>query len=930
MADDLQDPPFPAEEEEQTIPDGGDDNNQGLVMDPIGDPGHRTQDIPLGDEDPEDPLPFAIPDLLKEDEEKEWSLPDELANYFIRYSKTHVLESDLKKELEFFPTPSNVSCVPLLDANLKSTLRKEGSKEAIDVDEDLTTIQRKVQDIMGPLGAAWYSCELVRHKHRPPLTKEEQLTMADQLQKAVLMVANTMQRISWYRRLQSLSSMGNKAVKNVREVLKEEAVKKLLKEDTSNLLIPTEFDTYLKTKETSRKNLVNAFGGASKKKKTEASATVTKPKDQGHNRNRPFSANPHQRGGGTTDSPTRATTARGTTARTLETPSPITAVGEKVSSSTSSSKFKNPAANMSSTPSWLINLKHVIPSLLSFFPVAEINAPLAGRIQKFLPNWKMITHDPKILGIVKGWEIPLLGTPFQGKYPHDVQMNTIEEKAMDQEIENMLAKGAIREAIPKPDQFLSNVFVTPKSDGQFRPIINLKKLNEYVPYHHFKMEGLKDLKHLLQKGDWMCKLDLKDAYFSVPLGTRSRKLVRFRWKEKLYEFLCLAFGLGPAPRIFTKLMKVPISLLRRLGIRLVIYLDDLLIMASSKESLETARDTVMFLFYHLGLTINLKKSVLIPSQTVEFLGIVVDSLTMTFALSPKKIMKLISLCRNALSCPAMTLRELCSLVGKLRSTAPAVSPAPLQVRYLQQVCITAQSNRFHYEQVTSLSREGKTELKWWVENLELLQGNPIHFPPPDLVICSDAAKTGGWGAVCHLGSTGGQWSETEMQYDINVQELIAAELAIKRFTRHHKPSSIHIRIDNTTALSYIIKMGGTKNALMLGIAKRIWHYLILHKIMITAEWIPSHLNTIADWESRNVKDSAEWKLCPKVFQSICLQRGRPDLDLFASRISKQLSRYFSWKADPECLAVDAFKQNWNQGFPYAFPPFCLITRVLRK
>ena len=80
-----------------------------------------------------------------------------------------------------------------------------------------------------------------------------------------------------------------------------------------------------------------------------------------------------------------------------------------------------------------------------------------------------------------------------------------------------------------------------------------------------------------------------------------------------------------------------------------------------------------------------------------------------------------------------------------------------------------------------------------------------------MVICSDAAKTGGWGAVCHLGSTGGQWSDTEKGFDINIQELLAAELAIKTFTKHHKPSSIHMRIDNTSALSYIMKMGGTKN-----------------------------------------------------------------------------------------------------------------------
>ena len=117
---------------------------------------------------------------------------------------------------------------------------------------------------------------------------------------------------------------------------------------------------------------------------------------------------------------------------------------------------------------------------------------------------------------------------------------------------------------------------------------------------------------------------------------------------------------------------------------------------------------------------------------------------------------------------------------------------------------------------------------------------------------------------------------------------------------------------------------------MLIIAKRIWDYLLQHKITITAEWIPSHLNTIADWESRNVSDSAEWKLCPKIFQSVCQLMEWPEIDLFASRISHQVKNYFSWKADPDGLAVDAFRQDWSIQFPYAFPPFCLITRVLRQ
>ena len=93
----------------------------------------------------------------------------------------------------------------------------------------------------------------------------------------------------------------------------------------------------------------------------------------------------------------------------------------------------------------------------------------------------------------------------------------------------------------------------------------------------------------------MIKIDLKDAYFSVALHRSSKKYVRFQWGGTLYEFQCLMFGLGPAPKIFTKLMKIPISLLRKLHIRIIIYIDDILIVASSVEEAKTARDTAICL-----------------------------------------------------------------------------------------------------------------------------------------------------------------------------------------------------------------------------------------------------------------------------------------------------------------------------------------------
>ena len=110
---------------------------------------------------------------------------------------------------------------------------------------------------------------------------------------------------------------------------------------------------------------------------------------------------------------------------------------------------------------------------------------------------------------------------------------------------------------------------------------------------------------------------------------KNRKYLRFKWEGTLSEFLCLRFGLGSAPLIFTKLMKVPISLLRCLSICLIIYLDDMLIMARSVQELIFHRDTVIYLLQNLGFVLNLKKSVLEPSQKMEFLGMVIDSMKST-------------------------------------------------------------------------------------------------------------------------------------------------------------------------------------------------------------------------------------------------------------------------------------------------------------
>ena len=478
---------------------------------------------------------------------------------------------------------------------------------------------------------------------------------------------------------------------------------------------------------------------------------------------------------------------------------------------------------------------------------------------------------------------------------------------------------------------ISQFFVScEKEGGGNRPVVNLKDLNRNIPYRHFKMEGLFLLKEMLLPGDKMCKIDLKDAYFAIPLSVKSRKYVRFQWKGLLYEFCCLCFGLSPAPLVFTKLLKVPISLLRKLNVRIIIYLDDMLLMASSLEDLLMARDTLIFILQHLGFLINIKKSYLEPTSTLEFLGVIVDSGEMTLSLPKEKLLKVQNHCQEILENGKVTVRELSKLIGRLSSTAIAVLPAPLHYRHLQHQQIQKLISHNSFEEKVELSVEARKELLWWKENLILCNGRSLISSPPQIIISSDASLQG-WGASCHGLTTGGPWSMEERKFHINVLELKAAKLAIMSLTLKERDAiSVHIRMNNMAALSYLMKMGGTKNQELTAISKEIWQYLLKRKITITAEYLPGSMNVEADRESRQTRDSSEWKLNPTIFMKLCQIRGTPEVDLFASRVSHQLPHYISWKIDPFSQGRDAFQISWAHKFVYAFPPFALIGRILQK
>ena len=148
--------------------------------------------------------------------------------------------------------------------------------------------------------------------------------------------------------------------------------------------------------------------------------------------------------------------------------------------------------------------------------------------------------------------------------------------AVDKEIVDLLKKGAIEVCSHTPGEFISNILTVPKKSAGNWPVVDMRALNEFLKYIAFRVEDISLLKSVLKQEDFITKLDLKEAHLTVPVNKRLRIYPRFIWRGVLYQFACLPFGLSSSGRIFTKAMKPVIAFLRATGIRLLIFLDDLL------------------------------------------------------------------------------------------------------------------------------------------------------------------------------------------------------------------------------------------------------------------------------------------------------------------------------------------------------------------
>lgn len=497
------------------------------------------------------------------------------------------------------------------------------------------------------------------------------------------------------------------------------------------------------------------------------------------------------------------------------------------------------------------------------------------------------------------------------------------------EISDLLLSGAISIIPPNPHQVVSRIFCVPKQNGKNRLIIDLSLLNNYVNKCSFRLEDKETIKCLIEPNDYMVSIDLCNAFHSIRLHNSSKHLVTFEFENIRYNFNVIPFGLSSAPRIFTKILRPVIAHLRNRGLKISSYLDDIFICNSSYEKVSQDLLLTLDILKNLGFSINEEKSVFIPTQKLLHLGYIWDSINCSLFLPENKLLKIKSLVSKCLSYP-QTIRTYSNLLGNLVSSANAFNFAPLYYRKFQLCFIKGLKSSFSWDALWELDSGSISDLSWW-HSCTLSMVSPVYFRSNnfDFILYTDSSLSG-WGAYLSSGDfTSGNWSGSERKSHINVLELRAIYLAIIYFLPKLKFKNISIKCDNSTAIAYFNKMGGTHSKSLCLLALDTWSILKENSIRCCASHISGIKNNVADFLSRH-SHFHEFALSPPAFSYIQSCINFPlHLDLFASKDNNKLPSYCSLFIDKNCVQTDAFSFVWPS-YIYVFPPLPLISRALMK
>ena len=511
-------------------------------------------------------------------------------------------------------------------------------------------------------------------------------------------------------------------------------------------------------------------------------------------------------------------------------------------------------------------------------PTVVTNLPVGARLQQFWEKWETLGSSPKVIRILReGYTLPFQFRPNLTRSPMVISkyVNPQRQSLLLEALAQLTNKNAVEPVTNQTSLgFYNRLFLVPKPNNRWRPILDLSTLNIFLNTESFKMETPETIRSSLQVGEWVTSIDFKDAYFHIPLHSQSRKYMRFHIQGQSYQFKALPFGLSTAPMEFTVVAKEVKLMALRQGIRIHQYLDDWLVRASTLHTCLQHTQTLVTLCQELGWLVNKEKSELAPKQVFNFVGYQFDLKEGKVRPTEERWQALTDKIRSMMSDPVCPVRKFMSLIDLLTATEKQVHLGRLHMRPIQWHLKNTWRVPESLEKVIPVPKSLHPHLRWWLEESNVLLGQPLHPLKHALQIFTDASNEG-WGAHLDDHTARGTWSLPESKLHINHLELKAVFLALKEFRTLVCNKTVLIATDNTTVVAYINKEGGMKSGSLCALLWRILSWCTRLQVTLRARHIPGRLNVIADKLSRLGPDHSNRVVTSSSSIPSCMRKVAP-------------------------------------------------------
>ncbi|KAA6397704.1 MAG: putative Transposon Ty3-I Gag-Pol polyprotein, partial [Streblomastix strix] len=358
----------------------------------------------------------------------------------------------------------------------------------------------------------------------------------------------------------------------------------------------------------------------------------------------------------------------------------------------------------------------------------------------------------------------------------------------------------------------------------------------------------------------MLKIDLESAFYHIIVDKDFRPYLGFTHQNRYYQYRAMCFGVKHAPLTFHKTLLPVIRIIREeLGVRILAYCDDIIIIHEDKGKLIEAKDSIINILMNFGWKIAMNKSVLEPTRVITFLGWQIDmnkdQLMMTEE-RQARMKGLIGRWRRIIQQGRMVkVKFLASFLGSLNFLRLQIRRGGLHMRKLNK--IKSQIAMYKgWNSYLHLHHNTLQEIFWWKSQIDKNKPIQATISQPEATLTTDASLHS-WGACLKLMNPveevwfQGSWSSRWNLNSSNQREAAAILCALRRsepYFKERQTKSLKIETDNSSA-AFNINRGAAATALAK-LVDRTLETADNYNLQLHAYHIPGTQNKIPDSLSR--------------------------------------------------------------------------------